>query len=229
LWCNNWVHCCVVQKVQLTLSDIDDECKMLECTAAEMLASCETEDDQQIMTDHLAPLSTKLAQVKQTVEQKAAVHELLSEHLSTTIAAEYRISNIQEQMKDDTLGVNEIEELRSDLGKARGQLLELESRRPEMEALMIEAGVVIKGCEGDDVVHVSADVEKLLSEVEKDEKKLKVHAEMMSMSARLHETDSKLNELSEVGIDDVESLESSVQVLSFSFCQSPPFLHVCSI
>lgn len=204
-----------MQQAQL-MSDIDGECMTLECAAAETLASCETEEDQQMIADRLAPLSTKLAQVKETVKQKAVVYELLVEHVTITTAAEERISNLRERLTDDTLGVSEMEELRSDLGKARGELLELESRRPELEALMTEAGVVVmKDHEVDDVVDVSADVEQLLSEVEKDDRKLKVCAEMATMSARLNETESKLIELSEVYTDDVELLASSVQVLSF--------------
>jgi len=202
----------------MTLSDIDGEFKTLECPAAETLASCETEGDQQMITDRLAPLSTKLAQVKETVETKAVVYKLLAEHITTTTVTEERISNLRERLTDDTLGVDEMEELRSDLCKARGELLELESRHPEMEVLMTEAGVVVmKDRDVDDVVDVSADVEELLYEVEKDDKKLKLCAEMVAMSERLHETDSKLTELSEVYTDDVESLASSLQVLSFIF------------
>jgi len=206
-----------MQTAQLTYSDIDGNWKMLECTATEMLASCETEEDWQMITGRLAPLKTKLAEVKETTEHKAAVHELLAEHLKARTAAEERILNLRQQLKDDTMTVDEMEELRSDLGKARNQLMELESRHPEMETLMTEAGLMLKDREVEDMVDVKADTEKLLSKVEKDDKMLKICAEMAAVDAHLHETDSKLNELNEVYIDDMDSLGPSLQVLSFMF------------
>ena len=214
-----WSFCCVLcmQKAQLTYSDIDADWKTLECAATEILASCETEVDRQMIMDRLAPLRTKLAQVTESLEHKTAAQELLTEHVKARTVAEERILNVQERLKDEMVTVGEIEELRSDLGEARSQLMELECHHPEMEMLVTEAGIVVKDREMDDVVNVKDDMRKLLSKVESDDMKLNVYEEMAVINARLQETDSMLNELSEVYTDDIESLGSSVQVPSFIF------------
>ena len=210
------VYCCL-QQAQLTYSDIDSDWKMLERAAAEVLESCETEQDQQFITDHLVPLRTKLAQVEETVEHKAAAQESLMELSEARKAAKERTLNLRERLKDDTVTVDEMKELRADPSKARSQLMELESRHPEMEALMTEAGLTLKDREMEDEVNVKTDLDKLLSQVDKDDAKLKVCGEMAAINERLNETDSQLNELSEVYTDDVESLQASVQVLNFIF------------
>jgi len=199
-----------MQQARLTYSDIGDKCKMLECTAAEM----ETDTDKEMITDFVAPLRAKIVLVKETVEYKETVSEIVTEHVRTRTAAKERICNLRERLKDDTLSVCEMEELRSDLGRTRDELLQLESHNLEMEAQMTAAGLVLKDREMGDVVDVKADTEKLLSEVEKDDKKLKVCADMAAVSARLCETDGKLNELTVVYADDVDSVASSLQVLS---------------
>jgi len=183
-----------------------------------MLSSCETED-QQMIVGHLAPLRTELAEVKETLEHKASACELLAEYSQVRKVVEERLANVQERVKDDSLTVDEMEELRSDLGKSRSQLMQLESHRVEMETVMDEASITVKDDETEAVVDVTADMEKLLSCVEKVDKKLKVCEEIVAINARLEETASELTEWKEVYADDMESLALSVQVWNYVFMQ----------
>ena len=201
-----------MQKAQSTCSDIDNDWKKLECTAAEILASCETEEDQQVITDRLAPVQTQLAEVKENVKHKAAVYALLVERVQTRTVVEERLLNIRQRLKDDEVTVSEMAELRSDLGTTRRQLLELDNSYPEMEALMSEAGLVVKSHKMEDVVNLKADTEQLLCEVEKDDKTLKVCEEIATVDGHLHEAESQLNELNVVYTDDLQSLASAVEV-----------------
>lgn len=185
-----------------------------------MLGSCKTEDLQMIES-HLAPVRTERAEVKETLEHKVAACELLAEHSEARTAAEERIVDVQERLKDDALTVDEMEELRSNLSKSRSRLMELESCHPEMA--VNEGAVLVKDRETEAVVDVRADVKKLLSCVEKEDKKLEVSEEIVAINTRLEETDTELNELKEVYTDDVELLASSVQVLNYVF------IHRCFI
>ena len=188
----------------------------MESAAAEMLASCETED-QQVLVGHLAPLRTELAEIKETLEHKAAACELLVEHVETQTAAEERMRSVRERLKDDLVTADEMEKLRCDLGETRSQLMQLESRHVEMEAVMDEAGIVVKGREMEAVVDVKDDMEKLVACVEKEDRKLEVCAEIVTIHARLQETDNELIELKEVDAEDIQSLASSLQVLNYVF------------
>lgn len=206
--------CCVsVQAAQLACSDMDSEWKALENAAAEMLADCETEDWQTV-TDHLSPLRTKLTEVKETVERKEAARELLAEHSEVRTATEQRIAAVKERLEDVTLTVDEMEEVRCDLDKSRSQLMELGRHHPEIEAVIDEAGIVVKDRKSDEVVHVRADVEQLLSSVEKEDKKLKVYEEIVDISKHIDEAQIELNESNEVYTDDLHPLASSIQVLT---------------
>ena len=208
-----------MQTAQLAYSDIDSDWKALESAAAEMLASCGTED-QQMIASRLAPLRTELAAVKETLGHKVAACELVTEHSDARTMVEERIVNIQERLKDDSLTVHEMEELRSDFDQSRSQLMKLESRHTEMETVMNEAGIVIKDREVESVVDIRPDAEKMLTCVEKEDKKLEVCAEIVAINARLEATDSELKKLKEVYADDGESLASSLQVLNYVFIHS---------
>lgn len=197
-------------------SDIDNDWKALESAASMMLASCETED-REMIDGHLAPLGTELAEVKETVEHKAAACELLVEHLEVRREAEERLADVEERLKDDCLTVDEMEQSRLDLGESRSRLMQLESGHLEMEAVMADAGVVVKDHKTEMVVDMRADVEKLISCVEKDDKKLKVCEEIVAINAHVEETASELRELKEVYTDDMQSLASSDQVLNYIF------------
>jgi len=192
---------------------MDSEWKALENAAAEMLADCETEDWQTV-TDHLSPLRTKLTEVKETVERKEAARELLAEHSEVRTATEQRIAAVKERLEDVTLTVDEMEEVRCDLDKSRSQLMELGRHHPEIEAVIDEAGIVVKDRKSDEVVHVRADVEQLLSSVEKEDKKLKVYEEIVDISKHIDEAQIELNESNEVYTDDLHPLASSIQVLT---------------
>jgi len=195
-----------------------------------MLASCGTED-RQMIEGHLDFLRTERAEVKETLEHKAAAHELLTEQSDVRTVAEERIVHVQERLKDDSLTVDEIEELRSDLSNTTSQLMELESRHVEMEAVFNEASIEVKDHEMETAVDVRANV-KLLACVEKEDKKLKVCAEIIAINSRLQETDSELIKLKEVYSDDVESLASSLQVLNYVFTclySAPCYLYIGSI
>jgi len=191
---------------------MDTDWKTLESDVAELLANCDNEADRQMILERLSPIKTKLEQVQNIVEHKAAVHQKWVEHSDVCAATKDKIQRLQDSLANKNLTVEEISELRVELDEARDQLRELESHQPEMAAMMADAEVVFKDRSTQKVVDIGADVQKMLNDVEKDDAKMKVCARIAELDVRLRAADSGLDSLKHVYVDEIDDMGNRVQV-----------------
>ena len=184
----------------------------MEADIAELLASCETEAERQMILERLTPIKTKLEQIQSNVEQKTAVHRKWVEHTEACAAVKDKIHQLKMSLANENLTVDEISQLQSELATAKEQLMELESKQPELASLMADAEVVFKDRTTDRAVDIGADVKQLLVEADKDDAKMKLCARIAELDDRLTNSTGSLSDLRNIYVDEVGSMGNRVQV-----------------
>jgi len=192
-------------------SDFVKQQEALESAVDELLASCDSDKDRQMILQQFAALEAKLVCIKDAVERKAAAYDVLLEHSRSRAAARVTLAHVHKRLKDE-LTAQELCDLQSDLDRARSDLVDLETHHLEMDALLTEAGITVRHRDTENVTDVKDDVEKLLSAVESDEKKLKLCLRVLNLNFLLSGASNNLNEMSAVYLDDVAALGTAVKV-----------------
>ena len=195
----------------------------LQSAVDEVLASCDCDEDRQIILQQFTVLKTRLASVRNTVEHKVAVHDILREHAQVRSATRDTIAHLQKRLKDE-LSAEAVSGFKSDLDIVRSNLMNLVARHPEMEALFVEAGITVRDPATERVVDVKDDVKKLLSHIENDEKKLKLCSEIIDLSSLLSEVSNNLNKIDVVYLDDVDAFRTAVKVSYLRIFKIVPFV-----
>lgn len=195
----------------------------LQSAVHEVLASCDCDEDRQIILQQFTVLKTRLASVRNTVEHKVAVHDILREHAQVRSATRDTIAHLQKRLKDE-LSAEAVSGFKSDLDIVRSNLMNLVARHPEMEALFVEAGITVRDPGTERVMDVKDDVKKLLSHIENDEKKLKLCSEIIDLSSLLSEVSNNLDTIDVVYLDDVDAFRTAVKVSYLHIFKIVPFV-----
>lgn len=191
--------------------DLVGEQETLQTAIDELLSSCDIDEYRQIICQQFAALKAKLASIRNTVEHKIAVLDILREHLRARAATRDTTARLRQQLKGKS-SAEVFSDLRSDLGRVTGDLMKLEARLPEIEALLVEAGITLRDRGTEMVVDMKDDVKKLLSDVENDEKKLKLCSQILDLNLLLSRASCSLNDISVVYLDDIDVLGTAVEV-----------------
>jgi len=184
---------------------------VLQSAIDELLASCDVDEDRQVILQEFAVLKDKLVSVRNAVENKVAVHNMLTEHYRTIAATRDTIAHLREQLKGE-LSAEAFSSLQSDLDSVRSHLMNVETRHPDMKALLSEAGITVRDRGTERVVDIKDNVKKLLSDIEHDEKKLKLCSQIRDLKFLLSGVSNSLNEISVVYLDDADTLRTAVRV-----------------
>lgn len=195
--------------------DLDREQEVTQSAVDELLASCNNNEDGQMLLQQFAGLRVKLHSVKNATEHKTAAYDVLLKYLQLRAAARATTARIHDRMKEDKLTADELSDLQSDLNRVRSDLIGLDRHHLEMESLLTEAGITVRDRDAEMVFDVKDDVKKLLSCVESDERKLKLCLHVLDLNVRLSETISDVNEMGVIYLDDVGALITAVKVSCF--------------
>ena len=117
-------------------TDLDGEQEALQSAVDELLASCDRDEDRQIIVQQFAGLGAKLHGVKNAIEHKTTAYDILLEHSRLRAAARATTARVRDQMNDDKLTAEELSDLHCELSRARSDLIDLEHHHLEMEALL---------------------------------------------------------------------------------------------
>jgi len=196
--------------------DLVEEQEALQSAVDELLGSCNIDDDRQVIVEQFAVLKAKLASVRKTVQHKVAVHNILREHSQARAAIRDTTAHLQERLKGE-LSAEALSGLQSDLDRVRSDVMNLEAHHPEIEALLFEAGITVLDRGTERVMDMKDGVKKLLSDIDNDEKKLKLCLQIFDLNFLLSSASSKLNEISVVYLDDGDALRTAVEV-SYCIC-----------
>jgi len=194
--------------------------ELLETAVRDLLASCDNDEDTSTILQRLATLKAKLANIRNTVECKAAAHDVFIERSQMLAAARHTIANIRERLKD-AVTAEELSHLQCDLDRTRSDLMSFEACHPQMEELFHEAGITVHSRDKERAADVKDDVKQLLSDVENEEKKLKLCLQVIDLNILLSGVCNDLNEIGLVYLDDVDNLRMAVEVshlLVLYFC-----------
>jgi len=192
--------------------DLDGEQEVVQSVVDEVLASCNSDEDGQMIHQWFAGLRVKLYSVKNVVECKRTAYDVLLKYSQLRAAARATTARIRDQIKDDKLTAEELSDLQSDLDRVRSDLIGLDTHRLEMETLLTEAGITVRDRDTEIIFDVKDDVKKLLSCVESDERKLKLCLHVLDLNGRLSEAISNLDETGVIYLDDVGALMPTVKV-----------------
>ena len=179
---------------------------MMEAAVAEVLADCDNEDRQRILS-RSAVITASLAKLTDTVEAKATAHQMLTAYLEAFSATEEKISELPMQLQDDILTADQISELQTDVDKARSQLSQLESDSLELKAVMTRANVVIKDQTVQDTLDLDANIQKLLNYMENISSQLCAKADK---SAEISEAWHAYNDTKTSVQSDLHELQESI-------------------
>jgi len=184
----------------------------LQFAVDELLSSCDCDEDQQMILQQFTDLKVKLACIKNAVDLKAAAYYMLLECSQSQATAAVTITRLHKRLKDDELTAEELCNVQSDLVRTKTDLMHLETHHLEMEALLTEAGITVTHQGTGEVLNIKDDVKKLLSEIESDEKKLKLCLRVLDLNLLLTEASNNLNEIDVVYLDDVDGFSTAVNV-----------------
>jgi len=187
--------------------DLDGEHKAIQFAVDELLADCTSDEDRDVILQQFAGLKAKLAGITNVVERKTAAYNILVEHLQLLAAARDTVACVRDRMEDGELAAEELSDHQSDLNAVRNQLMGLESRYVDVEALLTEAGITVR-----DTDKVTDGVKKLLSDVESKEKKLKLCVFVVDLNSQLSAISNSLQEMGAVYLDNVDDLLTTVKV-----------------
>jgi hypothetical protein len=202
----------VLQDMHKRCEDADAKWNAVESEMAELLAGCESDEERQAILKHLAPIKSKLSDVKCVVDLKAAAHSVLVEYTEACNEASGKIAHLQDALLSADLSPDQILELRSDLEMARDQLRLLESRKPEIEAIIADADVVIRDPSSHEIVDMWKDCEELLADIGKGDVKLKFCEQVKLLEDKLKATGADAGELKDVYGDELGSSGSTLKV-----------------
>jgi len=137
----------------------------LSAAVAMVLTTCDNVEDWQTIIDHSAAVRAKLDRIKHDVEVKADAHQILRAYLEACSAAEENTSRLQAQLQGGRLTADEMPQLWANIDEIRSQLSQLESRHPEMTAVMDKAGLVVKDRATQAAVEFDTSIQNLLDGV----------------------------------------------------------------
>jgi len=178
------------------------------------MASCQNDEEREVLRQHLIPIKVKLAQVKDSVESKASAHAVLLEHQEACNATRDNLARIEDLLLNSDLPTDQIIVLRAELDNARDQLRQLESCQPQTEAVMAEAGLVIKDPSTRNAVNIWDDSRKLLSEIEKRDATLKFCEQINNLAEKLDASGAFVNDITIIYGNELETIGAAVQVCS---------------
>jgi len=196
--------------------DLDGEQHALQSSVDELLASCDSDEDREMILQQFAALKARLVCVKNAIEHKAVTHDMLLECSQSVTAVRATLSHLHERLKDDELTAEELSDLQFDLVTTRNNVMDLEIRHLQLETLLTEAGITVRD-RNTEVYNMKEDVRKLLSDVENAEKKLKLCSCLLDLNFLLSGAINNLNEMGVVYLDDVDAFKAAVKVSSFYY------------
>lgn len=202
----------VMQDMHRKCQNADAEWNALESDMAELLANCENDEERQALLQHLAPVRSKLADIKGAVDSKAAAQSVLVEYSEACNVASDNVARLQDALLSADLDSDQILELKTNLEMAKNQLQLLESRKPEIEAIIADADIVIRNPSTQEIIDIWKDSEKLRADVEKGEVKLKFCEQVKQLEDRLKATGANAEELKDVYGGELDSSENTLKV-----------------
>jgi len=194
--------------------DLVRDQEAIQSAVDKLLASCHNDEDRHLILQQFAGLKAKLACVKNAVEQKTAAYDILLEYSQSWAAVRVTTVRLHERLMINQLSAEELSDLQSDLERARSDLVDLEARRLEVEPLLSDAGITVRDRNTEKFLDMRDDINKLLSDVESDEKKLKLCLRVLDLNLLLSGVSDDLSEMGVVYLDNVGAFTAAVKVSS---------------